>query len=156
MSTKTRTHKRYLLPTQPYGFHVASLGMSGLVAHLNWGDGITGAILQSRNGTAKGMAVFRPDGWLLPRGVHPEGFQIDQDNLIPYEGDEPIPVQYATPWHTDISDADALQIVRDYLNHAPPYVFISTTRETALGALEKQPLSGAQRSRRADHTEPTP
>ena len=125
---------RCYLPTQPHGFHVASLSMNGLVAQLNHADGVTGRVLQQAH--IYGMVLFRPDGWPLPRGVHPEGFAVDPDNLYPLaEEEDPLPVKLMTPWHTHVDDADARRMVREYLEHAPPWVFVGTTRDAALGSL---------------------
>ena len=130
-----REFARYFLLEYSHGFHAATLGMNSLVAHLNANDGLTGEVLP-RPYPVPGYVLFRPDGWPLPLGVHPEGFMVRESLLLPADADQVQPVRYATPWHEALSRETALQLVREYLEEANPWAFISTTRDAALSAVE--------------------
>ena len=72
---------RVRLKTSPYGHQTASLGIFGIVVHVNATPYITGTIYaEPPHQTGNGIA-FRPDGWPLPDGVYPPYFVADSTKV---------------------------------------------------------------------------
>lgn len=77
-------------------FHAASMGLKGVVMHLNAKeeDGtvkpISGRVIGLEYGLEGRLYIsFRPDGWLLEESVFPRGFQMDKSYFRDYPEEEP-------------------------------------------------------------------
>lgn len=76
--------------------HMASMGLSGVVMHLNATDQSGGVILPisgvvlkiSKDAEGSVYLEFKPDGWLIAEGDGVQGFQMDSKYFKPYPEDE--------------------------------------------------------------------
>jgi len=73
-----------------HGFEAASLGISGLVVHLNANPMLTATVLGKLPHYYHDLVDIRPDGWPLPEGIAPEGFCAHLGALELWPEDGPI------------------------------------------------------------------